>query len=100
MSDQEKCRVTRLDYCPYLLSSQINYTLTNFANHSEQFSHDMINRYLAGERIAPHLVWENVEGQIVTSVNGILVFDDMVLDKEESRKIEFTWHQWSGKCSV
>ena len=32
--------ITRLDYCQYLLSSQINFTLTNFAEHSAQFSHD------------------------------------------------------------
>ena len=44
---------TRLDYCQYLLSSPINYTLTHLADHSQQFSHDMINRYLAGERIRP-----------------------------------------------
>ena len=35
---------TRLDYCQYLLNSPINYTLTHFAGHSEDFSHDMINR--------------------------------------------------------
>jgi len=34
-----------LDYCQYLLVSQINYTLTNFAEHSEKFSHDALNRY-------------------------------------------------------
>lgn len=39
-----KTPVTRLDYCQHLLVSQINYTLTNFAEHSEQFSHDAINR--------------------------------------------------------
>ena len=39
-----KAPVTRLDYCQYLLVSQINYTLTNFADHCEQFSHDAINR--------------------------------------------------------
>ena len=38
---------TRLDYCQYLLSSSINDTLTHLAEHSDQFSHDMINRYLA-----------------------------------------------------
>ena len=42
---------TRLDYCQYLLSSPLNDTLTHFADHSEGFSHDMINRYLAGDRI-------------------------------------------------
>jgi hypothetical protein len=41
--------VTRIDYCQYLLISQINYTLTNFADHTEHFSHDAVNRYLAGD---------------------------------------------------
>ena len=54
--DTQHRKVTRLDYCQYLLSSQINYTLTNFADHAEQFSHDAINRYLAGDRIPPRLV--------------------------------------------
>ena len=52
---------TRLDYCQYLLSRPLNDTLTPFADHSEGFSHDMINRYLAGERIPPRLVWEHVK---------------------------------------
>ena len=53
-----KNSVTRLDYCQYLLVSQINYTLTNFADHCERFSHDAINRYLRADRIPPRLVWE------------------------------------------
>ncbi|MGZ8095589.1 MAG: IS701 family transposase, partial [Methylosarcina sp.] len=38
--------MTRLDYCQFLLASQINYTLTYFADHTPTFSHDAINRYL------------------------------------------------------
>jgi len=70
--------VTRLDYCQYLLVSQINYTLTNFAEHRERFSHDQINRYLAGEKITPRLVWENVANQVVQTTQGYVVFDDTV----------------------
>ena len=44
-------RPTRLDYCQYLLSTPLNYTLTHFAAHSERFSHDQINRYLANDRL-------------------------------------------------
>jgi hypothetical protein len=80
--------VTRLDYCQYLLVSQINYTLTNFAEHSEQFSHDAANRYLAGDQVRPHLVWENVQSQVVQTSSGCLVFDDTVVDKDFSHKIE------------
>jgi hypothetical protein len=42
---------TKLDYCQYLLSSQVNYTLTNLAEHLKSFSHDTINRYLKGEKL-------------------------------------------------
>jgi hypothetical protein len=88
--------VTRLDYCQYLLSSQINYTLTNFADHTEKFSHDTINRYLAGEKITPHLVWENVKGQVEQTPNGYIVFDDTIVDKNFSFKMELVQRQWSG----
>ena len=98
MTQNPKRKVTRLDYCQFLLSSQINYTLTHFADHSEQFSHDAINRYMARDHIPPRLVWENVRGQVVTSPNGFLIFDDMVLDKDESQKIELVRQQWSGNA--
>jgi len=91
-------RVTRLDYCQYLLVSQINYTLTNYADHSEKFSHDMVNRYLAEEVIRPRLVWENVQAQVEPSPYGFLVFDDTVLDKNYSHKIELVRKQYSGNA--
>ena len=86
--ERDKQNVTRLDYCQYLLISQINYTLTNFADHTEKFSHDAINRYLAGEKITPHLVWENVKGQVAQIAEGYLVFDDTVVDKNFSFKMD------------
>jgi hypothetical protein len=91
-----KRQVTRLDYCQYLLVSQINYTLTNFADHAEKFSHDAANRYLAGDEIRPHIVWENVKGQVVPTPYGFIVFDDTVIDKNFSREIELVRHQYSG----
>ncbi len=93
-----KQSVTRLDYCQYLLSSQINYTLTNFAEHTEAFGHDMINRYLAGDKITPHLVWENVKGQVVQNADGYIVFDDTVVDKNYSHEIELVRRQYSGNA--
>lgn len=90
--------MTKLAYCQYLLSTQINYTLTNFAEHSEEFSHDMVNRYLAGERITPRLVWENVAGQVVATTSGYVLFDDTVLDKRHSFQIELVRRQWSGNA--
>jgi hypothetical protein len=95
-----KERVTRLDYCQYLLVSQINYTLTNFADHCAQFSHDAINRYLRNERLTPRLVWENVVQDVVTTSAGYVIFDDTVLDKNHSFAIELVRRQSSGNTGT
>ncbi len=78
-------KVTRLYYCQYLFSSQINYTLTNFAKHVETLSHDMVNRYLRDEKLTPMLVWGHTKGDIKQSKNGFIVFDARILDKNHSR---------------
>jgi hypothetical protein len=94
----KKERVTRLGYCQYLLVSQINYTLTNYAEHTEKFSHDMANRYLAGDEIRPRLVWENIKSEVRSTPYGFLVFDDTVIDKNFSRQIELVSSQYSGNA--
>ena len=86
---------TRLDYCQYCLAAP----LTHFADHSEDFSHDMINRYLAGERIAPRLVWEHVQAHIDLTQEGYVIFDDTVLDKRHARKIALVRRQYSGNAT-
>lgn len=92
-------RPTRLDYCQYLLVSQINYTLTNYAAHCpEPMSHDAINRYLREDRLTSRLVWEHARGQIQPSVHGFVIFDDTVLDKNFSHKIELVRLQYSGNA--
>lgn len=87
---------TKLDYCQYLLSSPINYTVTNLADHLEGISHDRINRYLRGEKLTPRLLWENVKPLLQPSANAYLLFDDTVLDKRHSTSIELTRRQYSG----
>ncbi len=90
--------VTRLDYCQYLLVSQMNYTLTNFADHTEHFSHDAINRYLRHERITPRLIWENVAAQVLHTPQAYVIFDDTVLDKNASFTMELVRRQYSGNA--
>ena len=90
--------VTRLDYCQYLLVSQINYTLTNFAEHTDRFSHDAVNRFSRDEKLSPKLVWDNVKTQVVASEKGYVVFDDTVVDKQHSFTIELVRRQWSGNA--
>lgn len=89
---------TKLDYCQYLLSSQVNYTLTNLAEHLDQFSHDTINRYLKGEKLSPRLLFEQVEGLLERDPDAYLIFDDTVLDKSFGPEIEPTRYQWSGNA--
>ena len=85
-----------MDYCQYLLSSQINYTLTNMAEHLESWSHDTINRYLKGEKLTPRLLFEQVEPLLEPDSKAYLIFDDTVLDKSFGPSIEVTRKQWSG----
>ncbi|CAA9588099.1 Mobile element protein [uncultured Synechococcales cyanobacterium] len=87
---------TKLDYCQYLLSSPINYTVTNLANHLEGISHDRINRYLRGERLTPRLLWDNVKPLLQVSEDAYILFDDTVLDKRYSTSIEVARRQYSG----
>jgi hypothetical protein len=88
--------INYLYYCQYLLSSPINYTLTNFAEHTQEFSHDMINRYLNSEHLNHEVIWEKVRGELQSHPDACLVFDDTVLDKRFSSKIELVRRQYSG----
>lgn len=89
-------KFTKLNYCQYLLSSQINYTVTNLAEHLESISHDAINYYLKREKLTPRLLWDNVKEVVETDTNGYIIFDDSVLDKRHSEEIEIVRKQYSG----
>ena len=89
---------TRLDYCQYLLSTPINYTLTHFAEHCENFSHDQINRYLAGDRLRPRDVWQSVKPHLEQTPDGYVIFDDTVIDKRYAKVIALAKKQYSGSA--
>jgi hypothetical protein len=89
-------KVTRLDYCQFLLVSQTNYTLTYFADHRPGFSHDAVKRYLEEDKLTARMVWENVKGQVVRTEQGYIAFDDTVLDHNTSFNIELVRRQYSG----
>jgi hypothetical protein len=91
-------KVTRLDYCQFLLVSQTNYTLTYFAEHSQGFSHDAVKRYLEEDKLTARMVWEQVRGQVVWSAQGYLAFDDTVLDHNSSFKMALVRPQYSGNA--
>ena len=94
---KRQCQPSRLDYCQFLLVSQVNYTMTYFAAHSEEWSHDAVKRYLMNETLSGKEVWEHSRGVIETSEQGYVVIDDFVLDKDYSYDIELVRHLYSGK---
>ena len=89
---------TRIDYCQFLLSTQINFTNTYYADNSKDFSHDAVNRLLANSKMTSAMIWEHVEGDITPSAHGCIVFDDSVLDKNHSHRIEMVRRQYSGNA--
>lgn len=91
-------KLTHWDYCQFLLVSQTNYTQTYFADHSEQFSHDRINRLMRENKLTPLELRQLVRQELVLSENGYILFDDTVLDKSHSFAIELVRRQWSGNA--
>jgi hypothetical protein len=89
---------SRLDYCQFLLSSHINFTITHYSDHTKAFSHDSVNRYLRQDKMSSRLVWEHVKGAVIASPRGSIVFDDSVLDKNHSHSIELVRRQYSGNA--
>ena len=88
---------TRVDSCQYLLSTQMNYTLTHFADHSETFSHDQINRYLVSkDRLRPRQVWEHVKNDVVQTDDGYLIFDNTTIEKPFAKEIPLANPQYPG----
>jgi len=71
---------------------------TYFADHSEQFRHDRINRLMRENILPPHELRQSVRKELILSENGYILFDDTVLDKSHSFAIELVRRQWSGNA--
>lgn len=85
-------------YGQFLLSSQINYTGTYLADHFEGLTHDNVQYFLKASRFAPRQVWQHVRHTIQLDADGYILFDDTVLNKEHSHKIELVRRQYSGNA--
>jgi hypothetical protein len=87
---------SRLDYCQFLIATFTNYTQTYMADHHPAFSHDAINRYLLEDDVSPEALWPAIRETLRCSENACLIFDDTVLDKRHSGKMELVRRQYSG----
>ena len=76
LSLSEKKQLLFSDYCQFLLASFHNFTQTYFADHTEKWSHDQLNRLLREERISAGDLWRSVKNDIEFHPDGCLLFDD------------------------
>ena len=67
------------DYCQFLLASFHNFTQTYFADHTDRWSHDQLNRLLREERISAGDLWRSVRNDIDFDPDGYLLFEDTVV---------------------
>ena len=66
-------------YVEYLVSTPINYTCTNLADHLDgEISHDAINDYLRRENHTPHTILELAKPLINNSKEAYLIVDDSI----------------------
>lgn len=85
-------------YGQFLLSSQINYICTYLAEHFEPLTHDNVQYFLKSSHFSPRHIWQRIKEEITLSPRGYIIFDDTVLDKSHSHKIELVRRQYSGNA--
>lgn len=88
--------ITKQQYVEYLVSTPINYTCSNLAEHLEGVGHDAVSDSLERERHTARQVWELAQHLIDDSLSAFLFLDDSVQDKRYSRKIALVNRQYSG----
>lgn len=91
-------KVTAQLYGQFLVSSQVNYTGTYLADHLEGLTHDNVRYFLKTSHFTPRHLWQQVRSDVVLSGRGYVLFDDTVLDKHHSRRIELVRRQYSGNA--
>lgn len=85
-------------YCSFLEVTSARYSalsLSEVAPESAALSHDSISRWLAAERVQPKDLWATARKEVHGSP-GVLVFDDVVIDKSRSGKMELVNWQYAG----
>jgi hypothetical protein len=85
-----------MKYVEYLISTPINYTCSNLADHLEDVSHDVVTDYLHQERLTARNLWELTQPIIEDGPASFLIIDDSVQNKQYSRSIELVKRQYSG----
>ena len=88
--------ITRMKYVEYLISTPINYTCSNLADHLDDISHDVVTDYLSQERLTARHLWDLTKPFIEDKPEACLIIDDSVQNKQYSQSIELVKRQYSG----
>ena len=70
--------ITKQQYVEYLISTPINYTCTNLAEHLDGVSHDAVSDYLEKEKLTARHLWELVKTLIDDLPEACMIIDDSV----------------------
>ena len=93
-----KSKCSRQLYCSFLEVTSSRYSalsLSEVAPESMSLSHDSISRWLGTAKVQPKDLWEVACKEIENRL-GVLAFDDVVINKSRSRKMELVNWQYSG----
>ena len=93
-----KSKCSRELYCRFLEVTSSRYSalsLSEVVPETMELSHDSISRWLRTEKVQPKDLWE-VARKEAENRSGILVFDDVVINKSRSQKMELVNWQHSG----
>ncbi|MCL2642604.1 MAG: transposase [Candidatus Bathyarchaeota archaeon] len=85
-------------YCSFLEVTSTRYSalsLSEVAPKNMTLSHDSISRWLANAKVQPKNLWE-IASKEIAGHSGILAFDDVVINKSRSQKMELVNWQYSG----
>lgn len=98
-----KSKCSRELYCSFLEVTSDRYSalsLSEVAPSSSELSHDSISRWLRDAKVQPKDIWAAAKKDLMKPNGshrpGILVFDDVVIDKSRSGKTELVNWQYSG----
>ncbi len=92
-------KVTTQLYGQFLVNTPANVTGTYFADTvGGVFSHDQVSRFLAESKLTPRIIRDKALSDIPLSPHGFVLFDDTVIDKSFSQKIEMARTQYSGNA--
>jgi hypothetical protein len=99
-SKQSKC--SKELYCKFLEVTSCRYSAVSLSEVTPEdipISHDSITRWLSNAKVQPKDIWEVASREISIlpqEHKGILAFDDVVINKSRSEKMEIVNWQYSG----